>query len=41
MVTGKTNAKRVIDDLCEYFGIEEKPGNHKVFVNNIRTFNPS
>ena len=38
---GKANAKRVIEDLCEYFGVEDKSSNHKLFANKIRTFNPN
>ena len=38
---GKANAKRVIEDLCEYFGLEGNPSTHKLISNKIRTFNPN
>lgn len=38
---GKANAKRVISDLCEYFGIADNHSNHKLLSNKIRTFNPN
>ena len=38
---GKPNVKRVIEDLCAYYGVEDKPSNHKLIANKIRTFNPN
>lgn len=38
---GKANAKRVITELCVYFGIEDNASNHKLLSNKIRTFNPN
>ena len=38
---GKANTNRVIEELCEYYGVEDKPSNHKLFANKIRTFNPN
>lgn len=38
---GKANAKRVIEILCEYFGIADNASNHKLLSNKIRTFNPN
>ena len=38
---GKDNTKRVISDLCEYFGLEDNSSNHKLLSNKIRTFNPN
>ncbi len=38
---GKANAKRVIRDVCDYFGIEDNASNHKLLSNKIRTFNPN
>ena len=38
---GKSNAKLVFSDLCEYFGIADNHSNHKLLSNKIRTFNPN
>ena len=38
---GKPNAKLVIRELCDRFGIEDIPSNHKFLSNKIRTFNPN
>ena len=38
---GKANTKRVIEELCEYLGVEDKASNHKLIANKIRTFNPN
>lgn len=38
---GKANANRVIEELCEYFGIADNASNHKLLSNKIRTFNPN
>ena len=38
---GKANAKLVISELCDRFGIEDVPSNHKFLSNKIRTFNPN
>ncbi len=38
---GKSNAKLVLSELCEYFGIADNPSNHKILSNKIRTFNPN
>ena len=38
---GKGNTKQVIERLCEYFGVEGNPTNHKILSNKIRTFNPN
>lgn len=38
---GKSNAKLVFSELCEYFGIVDTNSNHKSLSNKIRTFNPN
>ena len=38
---GKSNAKLVFTDLCEYFGIADNTSNHKLLSNKSRTFNPN
>ncbi len=38
---GKANAKLVLSELCDYFGLEDNHSNHKLLSNKIRTFNPS